>query len=80
MSDNEQAVCVGSSVTLLEHGTDNQEVFQVVKESQADVLQNKIPVENPMGQALLGKTPGDKILLSGPEGDIEFSVLEVNQE
>lgn len=80
MSDNEQAVCIGSSVKLREHGTKNEETFQVVENSQADVLENKIPAENPMGQALLGKTPGDKVPLNGPEGEVEFSVLEVTQD
>lgn len=79
MSNETQTVTIGSYVKLREHGADDEEVIHVVENSKADLLQNKIPAENPMGQALLGKKPGEEILLSGPNGELKFSVLEVGR-
>jgi transcription elongation factor GreA len=77
MSNKTQTVSVGTSVKLVEHGTDDEEIFQVVEDSQVNLLQNKIPVANPMGQALLGKKSGDEVSLNGPTGEVKFSVLEI---
>ena len=77
MSNKSQTVSVGSTVRMIEHGTDDEEVFQVVEDSKANLLQNKIPVANPMGQALLGKKSGDEVSLNGPSGEVKFSVLEI---
>ena len=80
MSSPEQTVSIGSFVKLVEHGTDDEDVYHVVENSKADLLRNKIPVETPLAQALLGKKPGDEVSVSGPNGELTFSVLDVERD
>jgi len=79
MSNSAQRITVDSYVKLSEHGSGDEEVYQLVDASKADLLQNKIPVGNPLAQALLGKKPGDEVSITGPEGELTFSVREVSR-
>jgi transcription elongation factor GreA len=75
-----QSVSVGSWVRLTEHGSGDEEVFHIVQPFRADLLENRLPPDNPLSRALLGQKPGDEVCVNGPQGEIRFSVLEVGRE
>jgi transcription elongation factor GreA len=69
---------VGSTVTLLEDGEDQTEVFTIVGAREAKPTEGKISNESPLGQALLGKRKGDKAVITTPEGStITFKIRKV---
>lgn len=52
--------------------------YTLVSEEEADLKQNKISVQSPIGKGLLGKKPGESALIKTPAGEMEFEVLEIN--
>lgn len=74
---NSGAIDLGHRVTLLEEGSDTPEVFQLVGPAEADPFQGKISHESPLGQALLGRRPGETVTVQAPGGTVRFHILAV---
>lgn len=51
--------------------------YQIVAEEEADVKANKISVQSPIGQGLLGKKKGETAKVKAPAGEIEFEILDI---
>jgi transcription elongation factor GreA len=71
-------VHVGSNVTLNDVEFDEKIVYRIVGPAEADVSQNKISYESPLGKALMGKAVGDRIEVTAPVGVIEYELLEIS--
>ncbi|MGK7389701.1 MAG: transcription elongation factor GreA [Candidatus Cyclobacteriaceae bacterium M2_1C_046] len=52
--------------------------YTLVSEEEADLKQNKISVESPIGKGLLGKKPGETAKIKTPAGEIEFEVIDIS--
>ncbi len=76
-STDGSTVQVGSVVVLNDVEMAEKVEYQIVGTAEADVLQNKISYESPMGAALMGKSVGDKISVNAPVGIIEYELLEI---
>ncbi len=74
-SHGKTSVDVGCKVTL--HINGKKEVFTVVGEWEADPSQKKISHESPLGRALMGKKPGDKVEVEAPAGKILYKILHI---
>jgi transcription elongation factor GreA len=48
----------GATVTVIEEGTGQKKVWQIVGEPEADAHKGKISMSSPMARALIGKTKG----------------------
>jgi transcription elongation factor GreA len=72
-SDN--YVAVGSKVRVEVNGAEH--TFHIVGEWEADPKEKKISCESPLGRALLGKKPGDKVEVEAPAGRITYTVLAI---
>lgn len=66
-------IAIGSKVTVKVNN--NEEVYTVVGEWEADPIQRKISHESPLGKALLGKSIGDTIEVTAPAGKIHYTVV-----
>lgn len=73
-------VNVGSIVVLLDVEFAEKIEYKIVGPSEADVADNKISYESPMGSALMGKSVGDIILVNAPVGEIKYELLEIRAE
>ncbi|MBQ0137623.1 MAG: transcription elongation factor GreA [Clostridia bacterium] len=57
----------------------NQEkVYQLVTEGEANILEGKIAVTTPIAKGLLGKKVGDMAQVKVPAGVMEFEILEIS--
>ena len=72
---SKKTVTLGSTVTL--HMGKKQEDFTVVGEWEADPADKKISDQSPLGKALMGKAPGEKIEVSAPAGKILYTIISV---
>ncbi len=45
--------------------------------NEADPLSGKISNESPMGQAFLGKKPGESVNVETPRGDKEYTIVKI---
>ena len=67
---------LGASVEL-DDGSGNLVTFHLVGTHEADVLDNKISDESPLGQSLMGRRQGDEVKLSLGRGKVTYTVREV---
>jgi len=71
-------VSVGSKVTIVEDGTDDEEVYSIVGAAEANPSEGKISHLSPIGSALIGAKKGDKVRVATPSGQIIFKVKKIN--
>jgi len=53
--------------------------YTLVSEKEADLKQNKISVDSPIGEGLLGKSVGDIAEVKVPSGIMKFEILEISR-
>lgn len=70
-------VQVGSTVVLNDVEFAEKIEYKIVGASEADVHENKISYESPLGNALMGKSVGDIISVNAPMGVIKYELLEI---
>ncbi len=74
-----KTVSVGCLVKLLDKEFDEQITYQIVGASEANVLQNKISNESPLGKALLGHKRNEVVTVSAPSGEIKYKILKIDK-
>ncbi len=67
----------GATVKLVDEDTDDETVYQIVGEVEADVKSGRISIGSPLAKALIGKTVGDSIEVNTPGGGKSYEILEV---
>jgi transcription elongation factor GreA len=70
-------VRVGSTVTVVEEGYDEEETYNIVGVHEADPTNGRISNESPFGQALLGARPGQTVHVETPRGQLRLLVKQV---
>ncbi|MDN4618610.1 transcription elongation factor GreA [Paenibacillus sp. PsM32] len=70
-------VSIGSTILLhdLEFGEDIE--YQIVGPAEADVINNKLSYESPLGKALIGQKVGNTITFEAPMGTFKYKLLEI---
>jgi len=71
------AIIIGSKVTIQKVGTKILTEYQVVGTAEADMLNNKLSFESPLGQAILGKKVSDTIRLKTPNGISKYTIKKL---
>src|SRR6266403_5355549 len=67
----------GATVTLIDEGTGEKKVWQIVGEPEADVKKGKISVASPLARALIGKAKGASVEVEAPGGAKVYKILRV---
>ena len=67
----------GATVTLVDEDTDEEKVYQIVGETEADVKSGKVSVTSPTARALIGKKSGDSVEVNTPGGGKSYEILKV---
>ncbi|MEY1660884.1 transcription elongation factor GreA [Isoalcanivorax beigongshangi] len=70
-------VLFGTTVTILDVDTDEQKVYKIVGDDEADIKQGKISVSSPIARGLIGKQEGDVVQIETPGGVVEFEIDSV---
>ena len=73
-------VIFGSTVVILDEGTDKETTYKIVGEDEADIKAGMISYTSPIARALIGKDEGDAIEFQAPDGLKTFDILEVRYE
>lgn len=69
-------VRLGSTLRVNIHG--NEKTYTIVGAQEADPLAGKISNESPLGEALLGKTAGERVTVHVPAGIQEYHIISVS--
>ncbi|GAB1158374.1 MULTISPECIES: transcription elongation factor GreA [Paenibacillus] len=78
-SDNidSNKVSIGSIVLLNDIEFAEKIEYQLVGPAEADVANNKISYESPLGKEIMGKEVGSVIHVNAPMGVIKYELLEI---
>ena len=71
-------VRLGSRVTVRFDGEDDEETWIIVGSAEARPREGKISNESPIGAALLGKRPRQKVSVETPSGQMKITIVKIN--
>jgi transcription elongation factor GreA len=70
-------VVFASTVLLANVDTGEDVEYQLVGPDESDIKQGRISVTSPLGRAIIGRKPGDAIVLEAPGGKREYELVEI---
>lgn len=69
---------VFASRVLLENADTGDEVeYQLVGPDESDIDQGRISISSPLGKAIIGKKPGDEVVIQAPGGKRIYELVEI---
>ncbi|MCH7828591.1 transcription elongation factor GreA [Patescibacteria group bacterium] len=74
-SSTNETVEIGSKVTL---ETEKEKwTITITGSQEADPFKDKISASSPLGEAILGKKKGEKVVVQTPQGETAYKILEI---
>jgi transcription elongation factor GreA len=70
-------IVFGVTVELLNMDTEEEAMYQIVGEDEADIKARMISVTSPIARALIGKEEGDVVTVKTPSGSAEYEILQI---
>jgi len=70
----------GATVELADEETDEEKLYQIVGDQEADVAAGKISISSPIARALIGKEEGDSVEVAAPGGSRAYEILKVKYQ
>lgn len=77
---SQDRIAFGATVKVIDVDTDEEKVFQLVGQEEADVKNGRISIISPVGRALLNKEIGDVVTIKAPAKTMEYEILEIRFE
>lgn len=71
------AVKFGATVRLLDEETEEERVYQIVGEAEADLERGLLNIRSPLARALIGKDEGDSVEVRTPGGEKSYEIVEI---
>ncbi len=75
-----EKIVFGATVIVEEQDSGKKVTFKIVGVDEADAKSGKIGITSPIARALIGKTPGDEVVVHAPKGQIRYDVVGVRYE
>ncbi len=73
-------VAFGAKVKIFDVDTDEEKIFTLVGQDEADVKTGKISISSPVARSLIGKEIGDTVIIKAPARTLEYEILEIRFE
>ena len=70
-------VIFGTTVTIINLDTDEEKVYRIVGDDEADIKAGMISVSSPIARALIGKMEGDEVPVRTPGGTVDYEIDKV---
>ena len=70
------SIQVGSRVTVVEEGLDEEEIYIIVGAAEAKPSVRKISNESPLGKAMLNHKAGDTVTVNAPAGAYKVKIIK----
>lgn len=75
---NTDEVQILTKVRVLNLKTNQEKVYQLVTEGEANIAEGKLATTTPIAKGLLGKKVGDIAEVVVPAGKLQFKILEIS--
>ena len=70
-------VVFASTVALENTDTGEMVEYQLVGPEESDINRGRISISSPLGKAIIGKKPGDEVLIQAPGGKRCYEIVEI---
>jgi transcription elongation factor GreA len=77
-SASTDTVSMGSKVTILRKSDNVESVYEIVGFAQSNPSEGKISDESPVGQALMGASKGETVIVEAPIGNLELEIKSID--
>jgi transcription elongation factor GreA len=67
----------GAQVTLVDEDTEEEKVYRIVGDVEADVKEGRVSISSPIARALIGKSVGDTVEVTAPGGARSYEILDI---
>lgn len=74
---NSDKIVFGASVTLFDVDSENEVMYRIVGEDEADLKHGKISVTSPVGRALIGHRVDEEVRIKVPSGLKTFEIVDI---
>lgn len=71
------AIKFGATVTVADEDTDEEITYQIVGQDESDIRNGLLSITSPLARALIGKTVGDNVEVTTPNGSKSYEVVTV---
>ena len=75
--ENTGKVIFGTTVHRLNTDTDEQVIYKIVGEDEADIKKGMLSISSPIARALVGKSEDDVVAIRVPSGTVEYEIEKV---
>lgn len=75
---NTEEVQILTKVRVLNLKTNQEKIYQLVTEGEANIAEGKLATTTPIAKGLLGKKVGDIAEVVVPAGKLQFKILEIS--
>jgi transcription elongation factor GreA len=72
-----EVVKFGATVKLVDEDSEEEKVWQIVGEQEADAKKGRISITSPLARALVGKKVGASVEVNAPGGAKSYEIVEV---
>ena len=66
-----------ATVSIIDEDTEEEKVYQIVGEQEANIENNKLNVKSPLARALIGKEVGDSVEVKSPGGTKNYEITDI---
>lgn len=74
------SVKFGATVHLIDEDTEEERVYQIVGEPEADIERGRLNMRSPLARALIGKDEGDSVEVTTPGGQRSYEIIAIRFE
>ncbi|AWW34450.1 transcription elongation factor GreA [Mannheimia varigena] len=74
---NNGKVIFGATVQLVNAETDEEVIYRIVGDDEANIKEGLISVNSPIARGLVGKEVDDSVSITTPGGKVEFDIVGV---
>lgn len=70
---------VGTQVTVYDYEFEEEITYGIVGATEANISENKISNESPVGKALIGHKKGDEVDVETPGGIVKYKIIDIKR-
>jgi transcription elongation factor GreA len=78
--ENKEVADMGALVKLLDLEFDDEMEIRLVSTFEADPANDLISISSPMGSSIVGKSPGDEVEYSTPNGMVKLRIISIEHQ
>jgi len=71
------SVKFGATVKLADEDTDEEATYQIVGQDESDIKAGRLSVTAPLARGLIGKTVGEVVEVTTPNGSKSYEVMDI---